>query len=155
MHHVIEFDQECPSYKGTGLYQGMGESPKAAVVCHMCEGSGCKHTKIEYDDFVERKKRDGVVRVYRTNPGIKIGEGNGHKLEDFGGMPYEDWLEGESFYPGTEDRQHTCPAWFYQSADSSKKPDWKECGWGMFSDCKHFPCKSECWKRWDKEFGNE
>jgi hypothetical protein len=68
-------------------------------------------------------------------------------------MPYKDWLAGKKWKPGMEDRQHTCPAWFYQSFDYNLKPDWKECcGCGSFSGCDSFPIKSECWKRWDKEF---
>lgn len=153
--HVLEFDCECEDCSATGLYQGMGERNGAAIVCYHCDGTGKVHRKLTYRDFEGRKRKDGIRRIYQTNPGIGIGEGNGYVLEDFGGMPYEAWLEGCSFGPGMEDRKHTCPAWFYQSADYKKKPDWHECldslG-GTFSQCPHFCNKSACWQRWDKEF---
>ena len=153
MHHVEEHDEQCKSCTGTGLYVGMAERDGAAVVCHTCEGTGCNRVKVEWDDFDGRVKRDGVKRVYRANPGIVIGEGAGLRLSDFGGLPVAEWESGSAFLPGTEDRKHTCPAWFYQWADCSKEPKWDECGGcGMFSLCKHFDSKSECWNRWDSEF---
>jgi hypothetical protein len=49
-------------------------------------------------------------------------------------------------------RKYTCPAWWYQSADYKKKPNWKEClACGSFSSCKHFSIKQNCWDRFDKE----
>ena len=151
----IEFDEVCPSCKGTGLYVGIGERNGAAVVCHICGGTGCHHFVHEYEDFEKRSPKPGVKRVYRVNPGICIGEGNRCRLEDFGGMPYRDWDGGLPFPVWSEDRAHTCPAWWYQAADYDKKPHWKECGWGSFSHCEHFPDKSACWERWDKEFGGK
>ena len=152
-HHVIEFDEECKSCKGTGLYIGMAECCGAAVVCHACKGTGCHHVKIEYDDFIGRKSRSGVKRVFEVNPGIKIVEGSGVTLSDFGGMPYSNWDEGKPFPPKSENRKYTCPTWWYQSADYNKKPDWDECGWGSFSSCRYFPSKLNCWIRWDREHG--
>ena len=149
---VIEFDEQCKSCKGTGLYVGLGERDGAAVVCHTCQGTGCHHFKYEYEDFKERKPRNGVIRVYDVNPGICIGTGNGHRLEDFGGIPLTEWRGGKAFQPGTENRGFTCPAWWYQSADYKKKPNWKECGFGSFSACEHFKTKEKCWKRWDEEY---
>lgn len=152
--NVIEFDEKCKSCKGTGLYMGMAERNGAAVVCHTCKGTGCHHVKFEYEDFVKREPEPKAVRVYNVNPGIMIGTGNGHKLEDFGGMPVTEWEDGKPFTPGTENRKFTCPAWWYQSADYKKKPDWKECWSALgspFSSCKHFSTKEKCWARWDKE----
>jgi len=156
-HHVIEFDQKCKSCKGTGLYIGYAEKDGAAVVCCDCRGTGCRHTKIEYDDFEERIARDDVERVYEINPGIGIGKGKAsgeYKLSDFGGISYEVWVKGHrKFGPGTENRRFTCPAWWYQTADYEKKPDWADCvGFGSFSGCDHFANKEDCWDRWDKEF---
>lgn len=145
---VIEFDEKCKSCKGTGLYTGMGERDGAAVVCHVCKGTGCHHVKFEYEDFEGRQPHKTAKRVYRVNPGICIGEGDSCKLEDFGGIPIEEWYAGKDF-AGTEDRKHTCPTWWYQSADYEKKPNWKECEYGTFSACKHFCNKEECWSRWD------
>jgi len=151
--NVIEFDEKCKSCNGTGLYVGLAERDGAAVICSTCEGTGCHHFKYEYEDFKKRKKIKGITRIYNVNPGICIGIGNGHTLEEFGGIPIDEWENGKPFTPGTENRKFTCPAWWYQSADYSKKPSWKECiGVGSFSSCKFFGCKNKCWERWDKEY---
>ena len=154
MKHVIGFDEKCKSCKGTGLYVGMGERDCTAVVCHTCKGSGKHHFKYEYEDFDTRIKRDKVEKVYEVNAGIGIGKGNNYSLEDFGGMPYKDWLEGKPFPPKSEMRRFVCPAWWYQSTDYDKKPNWKECGYGSFSECPSFHAKDKCWERWDKENKN-
>lgn len=151
---TIEFDETCTACSGTGLYIGMGERSGAAVVCHNCKGTGCHHFKHTYDPFTERFETYTVKRVYQSNPGICIGEGNGHTLESFGGLNFEDWKAGAEFTPGTENRKSTCPAWWYQGVDYDKKPKWDGCrGCGAFSGCKNFPEKETCWERWDKEFG--
>lgn len=150
-HHVIEPEAACPNCEATGLFVGMAERSGAAVVCNVCKGSGKVRLRFQWDDFSGRRRRSGVRRVYQCNPGICIGEGNGSRLEDFGGLPVEAWERGEPFGPGTEDRVHTCPAWFYQSADFRRRPDWKECDLGMFSQCRHFKDKAACWRRFDAE----
>lgn len=147
--------RECASCQGTGLYVGFAEHDGAAVVCYTCNGTGCEMLKIDVTPFTDRKPRTGVLRVYRTNPGIGIGSGHGCRLEDFGGIPYSEWTRGVQFIDGTEDRAHTCPAWFYQCADGERKPCWKECGLGLFSSCSSFPSKAKCWERWDREFGTK
>lgn len=153
-HHVIEQDAACGACQATGLYVGMAERCGAAVVCYQCKGTGKVRHRFEWDDFTGRQPRADVRRVYQCNPGIAIGEGNGHRLEDFGGLSVEAWERDQSFGPGTEDRAHTCPAWFYQSADSSRQPHWKEClVAGMFSRCQHFHNKAACWRRFDTEGG--
>jgi hypothetical protein len=152
MKHIVEFDEKCKSCKGTGLYVGIGERDGAAVVCRACDGTGKYHFKHEYEDFIGREKREKVKRVYQANPGIGIGEAIGKcTLEDFGGMPYEDWLKGKPFPPKSEMRKYTCPAWWYQSADYDKKPDWPECILGgTFSECSRFYNKHKCWEKWDE-----
>jgi hypothetical protein len=80
-----------------------------------------------------------------------VGVGNNCTLETFGGLPYEDWKAGKPFTPGTEMRRSTCPAWWYQCTDYDKKPNWDECGFGVFSKCKHFAEKQRCWERSDSE----
>jgi len=150
--HTFKREVECEACEGTGLYVGMAERDGAAVVCHRCAGHGSRILTVTYRDFEGRRQRNGVRRVYRTNPGICIGEGNGCQLTDFGGVPYQEWLDSERFPEGTEDRAHTCPAWFYQSADYEKKPDWDECMdslGGTFSTCPHFETKAKCWERFD------
>lgn len=142
----------CRSCNGTGLYVGMGERHGAAVVCNTCRGSGCEKIVVEYEPFVARSDHGDVRRVFRCNPGIVIGEKQGvFSLDDFGGMPYVQWREGKPFPAGSEDRKHTCPAWWYQSADYELKPNWDECGFGAFRDCTHFGAKAECWARFDRE----
>ncbi len=152
MKRTVSFDEKCRSCGGTGLYVGLGERNGAAVVCHTCKGTGCHKFTHEYEDFTRREDKAGVKRVYQVNPGICIGTGNGHRLEDFGGIPLKEWEAGLPFTPGTENRKFTCPAWWYQSADYTLKPKWDEClGCGAFSACEHFGTKAECWKRWDAE----
>ena len=93
--------------------------------------------------------------MYEINPGIVIGEGNGHRLEDFVEMSFEEWKKGKPFLPGMENREYTCPAWWYQNADHKKEPNWDECWESLgstFSNCKHFSAKEKCRQRWDKEF---
>lgn len=155
-HHIIEFDQQCKDCNGTGIYIGLAERDGVGVVCRRCKGIGHHKVSIEYDDFEGLTPRANIKRIVRTNPGIVIGESekDNLSLDDFGGMPYSDWLIGKPFPSGSEDRKHTCPAWFYQSADCTKKPNWASCGWGYFGDCKNFCRKDECWARWDKEFGS-
>jgi len=160
-HHIIEYDCQCDECKGTGLYVGFAEKNGFAVVCHSCKGTGKTHKKIEYDDFDGRKDREGIKRVLQTNPGIGIGLGQMNQkdstfpsftgIESFGGLNYEDWKAGKKFVKGTEMREFTCPAWWYQGADYDKKPSWKECGYGCFSGCENFKHKDKCWERFDKE----
>jgi hypothetical protein len=155
MKQTFTVKEMCPECCGTGLYSGMGERDGAAVVCGKCKGTGCYTFVHEYERFSGRKERKGIVRVYRVNSGICIGERPGTcALEDFGGMPYEDWKKGLPFPPKSEDRQHTCPAWYYQSANYSLKPRWWECNmFGRFSNCEHFDNKAKCWRRFDREQG--
>jgi len=150
--HIIEFDQECESCGGTGLYVGIGESDGAAIVCHTCRGEGHHQRKIVYRDFKFRAEKPGIKRVFLANPGIGIGGRAGFALEDFGGIPYKNWLAGLPFPRGSEMRKFTCPAWWFQSADYDLKPKWNECAMmGSFGACPHFPDKAGCWARWDAE----
>lgn len=158
---VIEFDAACKSCNETGIYVGMAERDGAGVICNSCEGTGKIHEVIRYTIPTGRKMNPSIRRVYQTNPGIVIGEGHSTtyddlKLEHFGGMPYGDWLNGENFPAHSENRLFTCPAWWYQSADYEKKPDWKECiPIGSFSSCPLFSLKWACWERFDKEHEND
>lgn len=155
--HKMTVDAACESCKATGLYVGIAERNGSAVVCGHCNGRGKQTLTFQWDDFKGRKRRKDVKRVVQCNPGIGIGEGTKDdgitlKLEDFGGMTYDDWVAGKKFPPGSEMRAFTCPAWWYQTADYKRKPDWDECiGIGSFSQCKHFKAKSKCWERFDRE----
>ena len=162
---VFEADASCASCKGTGLYVGMAERDGAAVVCHTCKGTGCQHLKVVYEPFLAQQPSPPTVeRVYRVNPGIVIGKGKPgeYRLADFGGVPVNDWHRDPSCVnrPGAENRQFTCPAWWYQSADSKLKPDWndeeRKCSaFGSFSGCKHFHEKAGCWAKFDREQARE
>ena len=143
---TIEFDERCPSCKGTGIYVGMGERDGYAVVCHTCNGTGVHHYEHKYEEPVEKWMRKDVRMVVEVNPGICLGGDL-----NFGGMSYQDWFSGKPFTKGMENREYTCPAWWFQSADYSKKPNWDECGWGSFSQCQHFCNKDKCWERYDQE----
>lgn len=155
MKKKIEIEYACKSCGSTGLYVGMGEGSGAAVVCNGCNGTGKAVHKFEYEEFDKRKERKDVRRVYQTNPGIGIGENDKVKLEDFGGMPYAEWLKGKPFKAGMESRKFVCPAWWYHSADYKKMPKWMECNGGVFPRCTSFATKDKCWERWDKEFGKK
>lgn len=152
MEHTIEFDCQCESCKGTGIYKGMGERDGFAVVCHSCKGKGEVHRVIKYKDFTKKVIRKDVIQVLEVNPGICAGTGNGFTINSFGGISYADWLKGKPFPPKSEMRQFTCPAWWYQSANYELKPGWDECiiG-GSFSSCKSFKNKEVCWERFDRE----
>lgn len=151
--HVIEFDCECESCQGTGVYAGMAERYGTAVVCYSCRGTGKVHRKITYRDFEGRRKIDSVKWVVLANPGFVIGYGS-----DFGGMAYDKWFAGVPFPRGSEMRKLTCPAWWFQTTDQDdKKPNWNTGGMvcqsagKAFTDCKHFHKKELCWARWDQE----
>ena len=158
---VFEVDASCGSCKGTGLYVGMAERDGAAVVCHTCKGTGCQHLRVEYEPFLAQQPAPPAVeRVYQVNPGIVIGKGKvgEYALADFGGVPVEEWRRDPSSanLPGTENRLFTCPAWWYQSADYKRKPNWNDAerrchGIGSFSSCKYFGEKAGCWAKFDRE----
>ena len=150
---IIEYDAACSACGGTGLYVGMGERDGAAVVCHSCKGTGCVHERITYEPFTARKDRANVHRVFQSNPGICVGgDGRSLKLSDFGGQSFADWKNGKLFKRGSEMRNYTCPAWWYQTVDYMLKPTWDECiGCGAFIDCKSFATKARCWERFDAE----
>lgn len=154
----IEIEHECESCNSTGLYRGFAEGEGAAVVCKGCDGTGKAVFEMTYTKFTRRKKRRGVTRVFQANVGIGIGPGKDkeHKLEDFGGMSFKDWDAGKPFGPTTEMRNFVCPAWWYQTVDYKKKPDWKECqASGGFSKCPSFKGKAKCWERFDREQKNK
>ena len=155
MKKTIEFDCECDSCKGTGLYQGFAESKGVAVVCRSCRGKGWYREKITYNTTDGKlKRRKDIKLVIEYNPGIGVGENKerGITLKDFGGMSYEDWARGLPFPTKSEMRAFCCPAWWYQSSDYKLKPNWECCPClGMFTDCKYYKSKEKCWERFDKE----
>jgi hypothetical protein len=150
----IRFEQECNKCGGTGLYSGMAEGKGFAVECYACKGSGKYEFVHQYNKFTGRKKPVDVDYVLQANPGIMVGGVREGRFPEgyFGGVSYQEWERGSVQWHGKEMRNSTCPAWFYQSADYKKKPDWKECiVCGTFSGCKNFPNKHKCWERFDSE----
>ena len=147
-HHKDVRQVACAACKATGLYVGMAERDGSAVVCYKCHGTGAASLVVEWDDFEGRQECKGVSHVYGANPGIAAAPSVVP-----GGVPYAAWKAdiNAPHRRGTEMREHTCPAWWYQTTDYSKKPHWNECEWGRFSNCKHFPDKAACWRRFDKE----
>ena len=156
----IELDIVCKECNGTGLYRGFAEGDNSSVVCYKCEGTGCCKYKFEYEEFEKRKLSASIKWVYQVGCGIKVGQGDGYKYSDFGGMSYKDWLKFDGvFPPRSEMRKFICPAWWNQNVNDFGKPEWcyeeaKFC-LGAFSSCKWFDNKRKCWARWDKEFGDE
>ena len=147
---LIEYRCQCPSCGGTGLYVGLAERDGIAVVCHDCFGQGYQDRRIEYKIFEHRQAVSGIKQVYATNPGIVVDDSGIVS----GGVSLTEWVAdpASALKPGAEMRSHVCPAWWYQAADYSKKPDWKECpGFGAFSKCPFFSQKDRCWIRWDRE----
>ncbi len=144
---IIEFDEECSECHGTGVYVGMAERDGYGVVCYHCNGTGKYKFKHEFHEFTERKINKKVTNIVECNPGICLGG-----TFDFGGMLYKDWLNGKQFEKGTEMRNFTCPAWWFQISDYDKKPNWKKCICiGRFSECSHFSEKQKCWEEYDAE----
>lgn len=147
---IIEWQEECKSCQGTGLFVGYAEKNGAAVICNKCKGTGCEHFKKEFYSFVGKKQKSNVTHVYATNPGFRI---NPKTIE--GGVTLEEWENDTSivFQPGNEIRTRTCPAWWYQSVNYKLKPNWKECNSvNKFTDCRKFNTKEKCWRKWDTEY---
>ena len=154
MKQIFKAKIVCKSCKGTGIYTGFAERNGFGVVCYECKSTGKIDYEFEYEEFVKREEREDIEQVLQCNPGIGVGvnEQKGLTLQSFGGMSYKDWKAGKEFKRGTEMREFTCPAWFYQTANCDLKPTWNECmACGSFSSCKHFRNKAECWNRFDKE----
>ena len=154
----IEYVKKCKSCNGTGIYKGFGEQGGFGVVCHTCNGTGKVYVKIEYEEFIKRDSIKGIHTVLQSNPGIGVGINKklGLDKNSFGGVDYKTWKETGEFPKGSEMRKFSCPAWWYQSVDYDKKPNWStgdiQCqGFGTFSQCRNFKRKDECWKKFDEE----
>jgi hypothetical protein len=146
MSHVFETTCQCPSCRGTGLYQGFAEGPGVAVVCHRCKGTGEGSIRVEWTPFRGRLRREGVERVVRVNVDGAMDDPR------CGGMAYQDWLDGKPFPPGSENRLGSCPAWWCQ-ATGLPQPSWPECVMAgeSFYRCGEYPNRERCWERFDKD----
>lgn len=166
MSKVFTVNIVCRSCDGTGLYAGMAERDECAVVCCTCDGTGCEKLSIEYTPFTERKRRDGIKRVFlhssmyiHSAHDITTVDG---KLIEFskGGCTYEQWLNGEKPKPVKE---LYCPyMWTRQGMQSSSHEGHRfyknHCLLsqkfiaGYISQCqeKHRD-KAKCWELYEKE----
>lgn len=150
---------ECSSCDATGLYKGMGEGGKSAVVCHYCDGTGFVLKKFKL--FSHRKVRSGIKRVFKDSIGY------GHTDKDYtteegitiefskGGCTYEEWLSGEQPKPV---KDLYCPyLWTRQALQNKDKNDLykSKCSAGLslgnISDCKNFKTKSKCWEIYEEK----
>lgn len=157
---ILEGECQCGSCDGTGLYVGMAERNGAAVVCTSCEGTGKVHVRQEFNEFTERKRKNGVKRVYETAGGYGINaedvttkEGKTIHFSRFG-IAYKDWLNGEKPAPNEElhcPYQHTSQGLQNKDVNGLYKTRCsKHLGWGMISDCK---CRKDMKKCWDIYLG--
>ena len=142
--------EECPACNSTGIYAGFGERDGAGVVCRKCGGTG--YVLHSYTEFCGKIKRNDIKRVYQINPGILIGEGGEYKLEDFGGIPYEQWW-ANGFPKGSEMREFCCPKWWCQLVGGCDSTfEWCEVLPGQrFDSCPRLKDKEECWEKYDKD----
>ena len=156
----IEMVIECQSCKGTGVYQGMAERDGAAVVCHNCNGTGAANYSFSYNEFTGRKTREGVTRVYLNSMGYCIAphEINFSKIGPIDlskeGVSYPEFLDGKM--PG-HIKKLGCPMradqWAcHQIKGFTDKCDELNGGWiNSISDCRYYPKRDECWKRFESK----
>ncbi len=148
MTKTIELKIVCQSCGGTGLYVGMAEHDGAAVICTKCDGIGCYSYKFDYEDFVEKKERGDVIRVFKT------GAGYVHSAKDVsgiefskGGVSYAQWLNGVQPGPMKElycPKQWTCQSWNSETCDEHIHAG------GYISDCPYRSEMAKCWEEYDK-----
>ena len=144
---------ECKSCKGTGVYQGMGESSDVAIICHTCKGTGW--TVFEYTEFTGRKNKQGVSRVYLNSYGYKIStgvvnfDGIGKVDMDKEGVSYEEFCEGKM---PTHIKQLGCPMLADQGrcrdiAGFTNRCDSFNGGWlNYIPSCENKANSAECWR---------
>lgn len=156
MKKKIEMDIMCPACDGTGVYSGMGEAINVAVICYKCEGTGKFHYVYEYEDFIERKIRKGIDRVYLKGYGYKIGTGKinfdkiGEIDMDEEGISYAEFLNGKM---PTHIKKLACPMLADQGACHNIKGFVDKCeklngGWfSHIPSCKNRRNSDECWER--------
>lgn len=89
MSRTMKVNAECADCNGTGVYQGMCESPGTAVVCLSCNGTGCY--EMSYIPFERRKGRRGIEKVYRSR-GAFIATGVG-KTGEY--VTYKEFQQGK------------------------------------------------------------
>lgn len=150
---------ECPSCNGTGLYKGMAERDKCAVVCHNCKGSG--KTEYSYNDFTGRKVREDIDRVFEDSCGYVHSSKNvtceDDKIIKFeeGGCTYKEWLNGAEPKPV---KDLYCPyIWDNRGMGNEPCSRCKEGikGFGRISNCTFYSDKAKCWEEYEKKLEAE
>ncbi len=153
----------CGSCDGTGLYKGIAERDDCAVVCTDCDGTGCVEIMRTYEKFTERKKKEGVIRVFASSFGyvhasedVVTKEGKLIKFSE-GGCTYEEFVNGVSPKPVKE---LYCPyLWTHQEMQSARHPGYKfyqkHCyladNWvSGIKDCPKYCDKAKCWALYEK-----
>ena len=86
-----EVRAECEDCGATGLYSGFCGGEGEAVICVICEGSGCM--VIKYKPFIKRRRKAGVKRV-RISAGRFIGSRVGG-VGSF--MSYKEFLKDRAY----------------------------------------------------------
>lgn len=86
---MAQIKAECRSCGGTGLYSGFAEPKGTAVVCVVCNGTGCK--TIHYEPFEQRKDRQGIQGVQRSK-GTFLGTGVGPEGKQ---ITYKEFRDGK------------------------------------------------------------
>jgi len=149
----------CNSCDGTGLYAGVCERDKAAVICSRCKGTGASIVK--YTPFEKRKITDKIDRVFAASCGYVHSARNAtdRKTEKTilfadAGCTYEEWLGGKLPRPVKE---LYCPyQWTGQDIQLEKHDGHilyqKRCSpnlRGYIRECHNFQSKDKCWKTYD------
>ena len=159
---TIERIVQCKSCSGSGVYVGMCERDGAAVVCHVCEGTGKCNYKFEYQEFTGRKKREDVTRVYKQGYGFVIAPAkisfsrNGGIDMEKEGVSYDDFLRGEM---PQHIKKLACPMLADQSACNKIKGFADECDrlhgscllGTLISQCNNQINRLGCWQRFESE----
>ena len=144
---------ECRACQGSGVFKGVYERGKTAIVCRECEGDGS--IVIQYKPFVGKQTRSDVNRVFMRS---------GHVIDNYihGGVPYQEWLEDNKlvYKPESALRELHCPRLYANHTPHDIFDErialWDKCDeavlWGKsVYDCPHFCDKAECWKQFDEE----
>lgn len=163
MSKTIELDIECPSCQGTGVHS---KRDGAAVICNRCEGTGRYKYKFTYTKFTGLKKRKGISRVYLDSYGFDISTGivdfkNIGLIDmDVEGVSYEEFLEGKT---PEHIKSLACPLLADQSTcreipgfvDVCDNLDGGLLLGRLIYQCKYYPNKAKCWKKFDKGLRDE
>ena len=147
---------ECSKCQGTGLYKGMGEKGRCAVVCYGCAGEGW--ATFNYKEFSGRKTRNDVDRVFRGSFGYAHGpddvvtdDGSVIRFSE-GGCTYQEWLKGVKPKPVKE---LYCP-YNWDNQGMGNEPLGEKCrkglpGFGRIGSCKYYLEKLKCWEEYERE----